>query len=125
MPAGSVNLAQVGFSNRMHQLDFARPGGNNLPAPEIQLEPGFIDPVTGQLALNVIDTSVGTWNGDIFVETGVINYNNGTDPSLPAVGMAGNFQPDGKVPGVPGTSLSTNNFVMAASTLLDLKAGIY
>src|SRR5207253_10202041 len=62
MPAGSVNLAQVGFSNRMHQLDFARPGGNNLPAPEIRLEPGFIDPVTGQLALNVIDTSVGTWN---------------------------------------------------------------
>src|SRR5207245_11074055 len=58
MPEGSVNLAQVGFSNRMHQLDFARPGGNNLPAPEIQLEPGYIDPVTGQIALNLIDPTV-------------------------------------------------------------------
>jgi len=57
MPAGSVNLTQIGFSNRMHQLDFARPGGNNLPAPELQLDPGFPDPSNpGQPAPNVIDT---------------------------------------------------------------------
>lgn len=125
MPDGSVDLTASGFNVRMHQIEVARPGGNNLPAPLLQLANQLIDSATSQPYPNVIDTSLepGKWTGSTFTEADVINYNQDARDN-PAAG-AGNFRPDLPIPGIPGTGGSTDNIAMEATTFLELPAGVY
>src|SRR2546421_3978909 len=118
---------------KLRQMDAARPGGSRIETVRIQLNDGFIDPNTNQPYPDVIDRSQtgfdpgSGFNPDgTFTEGGVINYNqdaNGLGAEM-GVFMAPTF-PDKPIPGIPGTTLSTDNIAMQARTVLELKAGLY
>jgi hypothetical protein len=121
----TVDRTAPGFRARFHQMEAGR--SNFLPAPLLQLHGGLIDPATGQPYDNLIDTFLfgefEHWEGDVFIEEGVINYNQDARDN-PEAG-AGNFQPDKPIPGIPGFTMSTDNIVMRASTYLELEQGFH
>lgn len=59
----AVDKSTGGFNVRVHQLDFARPAGDNLPGPLDQLAGLILDPVTGEPAEN--------WYDDFEFEDGI------------------------------------------------------
>jgi hypothetical protein len=127
VPESSVDLSKPGFNVWMHQQNAPRPAPlNNLPNPLLQLHGKLIEPATGMPFENDIwtqyDEEAGKWEGFVFMEDGVINYNQ--DSRLQTAG-AGSFTPDQPIPGIPGTWDSTDHIVMEATTILELKRGAY
>jgi hypothetical protein len=137
VPPATVDLNRKGFLLKLRQMEVARPGANNLPAPLIQLNDGFIDPLTGQPYVDQIDrTQAGGEPGSIFnadgsfSEVGAINYN---EEALGLAAEQGVFRapdfPDKPIPGAIQNATAANdianNIAMLAVTILDLKSGVY
>jgi hypothetical protein len=124
--AVNVDTTKPGFLFKVHQMDAGRPGGNNLPAPLLQINDKLIDPASNTPYENIIDNfhfgEFELFEGAVFTETGVINYNQ--DARANAQAGIGNFQPDKPIPGIPGFTLSTDNIAAQTTTYLDLKKGI-
>lgn len=133
VPAGTVIPASAattqftasssGFTFRVHQLETGRgPGdGNNIPNMENQLAGGFLNR-DGSARANVAELS-GAVNGIFTVP--IINFEQNA-------GAAGNFtaalpeaapRPDEAIPGIPGTTSSTDNIAAEILTYLQLKKG--
>jgi hypothetical protein len=114
----------------------ARPGGNDLPAPLIQLNDGYFDPDTGQPYENRIYTgdAVPPFDADDFTYVeGVVNWEHMAGVAL-APPLAGNFNPNDPVPGIPGLdwdgtededAAGVNNFAAEFITFLELDPGLY
>lgn len=126
----SVDKTKPGFKVRVHQYDgnfFIRgPGDRNLIVKaERELANGYIDPATGLPYSDVADHTGQDADG-YFIVPSVINWN------YQAPAGIGNFQesstpsrPDEPVPGLPGVSGSTDNYVAEILTYIELKAGGY
>jgi len=103
----------AGFRIRTVQSEAGR--GNSDSESEKQLLNNSNKP-------NLADLSLFTASG-FYVESGVINYNQD------APGAVGNFNadngnPDKPIPGIPGTTGSTDNLSQEILTYLDLPAGV-
>ena len=111
---GSGIASQPGFRIRTHQVDSGQ--ANTDSRAENQLRGLLPDP-------NVADLSLA--QGGFFTEPGVINF------SQDAPGAVGNFTVDNGnadklIPGIPGTSGSTDNIAMEILTYVEFpKAGTY
>lgn len=126
VPAGSIDLAKAGFRVKVHQMEVARPGGNNLPDPEIQLDPGFTKPATGQPYDNLIDTFVRgpvDAQGYFAIDT-VVNWEQAAD-GFGGGPNAGNFNPNDQIPGIPGIFGSNDHIAAETLTFLELARGVY
>jgi hypothetical protein len=134
LPASSIDRNKPGFTIKLRQMEVARPGGNLIQTVRTQLSDGFIDPNTSQPYPDLVDRSQtgfqppgsGFQLDGTFTELGIINYNqdaNGVGAEMGAF-VAPDF-PDKPIPGIPGTSSSTDNIAMQARTVLELKAGLY
>ncbi len=132
VPETAVNRSKTGFILKLRQSDTARPGGSTLTTVRQQLNDTLIDPSTGAPLVDVIDRSQTGFAGGsgfnangTFTETGVINYNQDAGTGADAGEFRDPTATDKPIPGVPGTSGSTDNIAMDARTVLDLKAGLY
>jgi len=134
VPASAVDTTKPGFLIKLRQMDVARPGGGNVDSVRRQLDDLYIDPSTSLPYADAIDRSQtgfqppgSGFNPDgTFTEVGFINYSqdaNGIGAEAGAF-IAPNF-PDKPIPGIPGTSLLTDNIAMQARTYLELNAGLY
>src|SRR5439155_8610071 len=134
VPASSIDTNKPGFTLKLRQMGVARPGGGNVDSVRRQLNDEYIDPGTGMPYADLIDRSQtgfqppgSGFNPDgTFTEAGFINYNqdaNGVGAEA-GVFVAPDF-PDKPIPGIPGTTLDTDNIAMQARTYLELKAGLY
>lgn len=133
LAASAVDRAKAGFTIKLRQLEGTRPGGNNLTTVRAQLSDALIDPASNQPFADLIDRSQSGFDpgsgfkpDGTFTEVGVINYNqdaNGVGNEA-GVFVAPNFA-DKPIPGIPGTSGSTDQIALQARTVLDLKAGVY
>jgi len=114
---GQVTTTTPSFLARVHQLTFARfPGDTNvLPLPERQISQGFFDGGTGAIAENVAEP--GTEPDGSFIVEGVINWDQDG-------AQIGNFGGETLIPGIPGTTGSTDNITAELFTWLDLPAGL-
>ena len=136
-PAGTYDTANLGFTGSINQIAVARsPGDANSTWNALRhLAGGFIDPATGNAYPNLVDSLGGAGgvdaSGNFEMPDGMVFF----DPWIninqdvfadPPVGDAGSFQtpdfPDYQIPGIPGTTLSTDNIVMEATTYLELGA---
>lgn len=153
-PGNRVAVADVsgnGFRVRAHQMDRSLNGnqgnggrhtGQNMPGPEIQLNDGYIDPVTNLPYPNLADLSAFGPDGTLELY-GTLNFNVPSllDPAYP-IGGTGIFQrgSDTVMPGLPGRGTSpiapavpasntaavgTENTVHEFTSYLELKAGVY
>lgn len=115
---GQVNLSQPGFRARVHQLSFPRyPGDMNLlPLPERQLAGGFFDILTGAPAANVADP--GTEPDGTFLIPGVLNW----DQDVSGIGSFA--EDETEIPGIPGSTGSTDYIAAELIAWLDLPAGV-
>lgn len=116
VPSSQINKSLTGFNGYIHQMNAGRPGSdaNVLPAPLNELYYNFTNADTGLLYENQ-----ATVDNGIFTEPATINYN--VDAALNATP----FAPNRAFYGIPGWTSSTENFVVEATTYLDLKAGAY
>jgi hypothetical protein len=132
-PAGTYDTANRGFVGSINQIAVGRfPGDANSTWNAFRhLASGFLDPATGNPYPNLVDPSFGEVdaNGNFEMPDNQVFY----DPWIninqdifadPPVGDAGSFQtpefPDYQIPGIPGTTGSTDNIVMEAYTYLQL-----
>ncbi len=114
-PAGSIDTSKPGF--RMRIVQAAPPNFMTAANPAEALIHGkAIDPATGLPFENLADLSAANPDGTFDI-TGVINMNQD------AGGSVGNFPNDDLVPGIPGTSGSTDNYVVEFTGWLQLPAG--
>lgn len=115
LPRSVADEAAPGFKVRVVQADAAQVGFVRLEASsaraEAQLAGALLDPATGQPYADVADKSAFNADGT-YDESGVIDYEQN--------GGATTF-----VPGIPGTTLSLDDFALEAVTYLDLAAGNY
>ncbi len=111
---GQVDTSAETFLARVHQLSFGRyPGdANALPDPEIQIQNGYFDRAIGGNALNV-----ALPEGQETVIAGVLNWDQDA-------AQQGNFGGESLIPGIPGTTNSTDNIVGEVYTWLQLPAGV-
>jgi hypothetical protein len=121
---GDVNTALPGFRARIHQMAIQRfPGDANLSAnAERQLANGYIDPATGQPYENLADLSSAEADG-IFNVPDFINWTG--DPTEAGNFTTGNGFTDQPIPGIPGSTGSTDSIAAEILTFLDLAAGTY
>lgn len=118
LPLGSHDPAQPGYRVRVHQS--AVPiGPTRLGRAEDQLAGRIVDPNTDEPYPNVADLTAADPDG-FFVEAATLNYSQ--DGSQ---GQEGQFKPDRLIPGIPGTTGSTDNFAAELLTYLDLPAGLH
>src|SRR2546430_4468588 len=129
----SVDTTKPGFLLKLRMLPngVTRPVGNTVATAILQLEDAFIDPATGQPYADQINrAATGNEPGAVlnpdgtFTEPTIINFNEaagGTDQGV----FRSPTWPDEQTPGVPGPDLSQDYYVLLASTILDLKAGLY
>jgi hypothetical protein len=121
----SVDTTKPGFKFRVHQMadSIRAPGDRNLIVlAERELALGYLDPATGQPYQNVADLSQVGADG-FFTEPGVINFNWETAEQGNFRSTSTPSRPEKPWPGIPGSSLSTDNFVVEFLTILQLKAG--
>ncbi|MDB6071472.1 MAG: hypothetical protein JWL81_2643, partial [Verrucomicrobiales bacterium] len=111
---GQVNTANQTFLARVHQIGFARDAvdSNILPYPERQIQNGYWDTATGAVAANLTQPA-----GQESIISGVLNWDE-------AAGTQGNFSGETLIPGIPGTTSSTDNIVGEIFTWLQLPAGV-
>ncbi len=103
-----VNTAQRGFNIRMHQVETGQP--TTILRAESQLR--------GDLGANVASES------DIVVE-GVINFNQDAPGNAGFFNFDNGFE-DQAIPGIPGTTASTDNIAAEITTILEFdRAGAY
>ncbi len=117
--AGQVDPGSSGFRARVHQLGFARyPGDTNtLPLPERQLAGGYFDSSAVVIAENVAEP--GTEFDGAYVIGEVIDWDE-------AGGAIGNFQgAETVIPGIPGSTGSTDHIVAEIFTWLELPVGVH
>jgi hypothetical protein len=119
LPSSAADTSKPGFLWRVHQVESSQP--TTLARTEAQL--------AGLLGNNVADpNAIG--NADAaaaapdpltapieFAISGVINENQNDG------GESGNFTPDFAMPGIPGTTGSTDNIAVEVLTWLDLPVG--
>lgn len=109
----NVDTSKPGFVLNMWQTTAGR--GNNVDEANLQL--------LGAWGPNVVDPA-NLQNGSQYIETGVINYDQGA-------GNAGNFNgnngyPEDFIPGIPGTTGSTDNISAEILTVVNFPAaGLY
>ena len=126
LPASAVNTANRGFLFKAKQQDLGR--DNDTYSAELHYG-GYIG------WPNIIDPAPFTGPSGYYVETDVINYNQGTwvEPDWNP-GDSGYFTGDALIPGVPGllradstrtSDNGTDNIVAEILTVLDLQPGIY
>jgi hypothetical protein len=118
LPATAADTSQPGFLWRVHQVGSSQP--TTLDRTEAQL--------SGLLGDNIADPNAqGAASGPAsapnpatapieFILPAVLNLSQ-SESSL------GNFTPDEQMPGIPGTTGSTDNIAAEALTYLDLPAG--
>ena len=138
-PNGTYDTGNPGFVGYINQIAVGRGPGdsNNKWNPLRQLAGGYIDPATGNPYPNLADPASGAVNADGTFEVGgdsiffdpFINmngdvFNQGYDPFVNDVGAfrTANGFPDYELPGIPGTTLNTDNIVMEAYTYVQLAA---
>lgn len=117
----SVDTTKPGFMVKVYQINRGDASG------DIPHSPDFADALLagalyhlGQRAPNIADLT-GFGADGYYVETGVINYNQDYE-----TGNIGNFANDKKIPGIPGTTGSTDNFATEIKTYVVFpKAGFY
>ena len=129
----SVDTTKPGFLLKLRMLPngVTRPVGNTVATAILQLDDAFIDPATGQPYADQINRAAtgnepgAVFNPDgTFTEPTIINFNDaagGTDQGV----FHSPTWPDEQTPGVPGLDGNQDYYVMLASTILDLKAGLY
>ena len=115
LPRTNANQNARGFKVRVVQADQAQVGFVALDASsaraEAQLVGELLDPATAQPYTNVVDRT--NFNPDgTFDEANVIDYEQGGGATS-------------GIPGIPGTTQSTDNIALEANTYLDLSAGTY
>ena len=135
LPASVIDTNKPGFTLKLRQMAAARPGGGFVDSVRRQLNDEYIDPATGLPYDDLIDrTQTGFqppgsgFNPDkTFTEVGFINYNQDANGVGMEAGVftANNGFADKPIPGIPGTTLDTDNIAMQARTYLELKAGAY
>src|SRR5690606_4738740 len=93
------------------------PGDMNLlPLPERQLAGGFFDILTGAPAANVADP--GTEPDGTFLIPGVLNW----DQDVSGIGSFA--EDETEIPGIPGSTGSTDYIAAELIAWLDLPAGV-
>jgi hypothetical protein len=111
LPASAVNTANRGFLVKTVQQANGESMGNDTYRG--------LTHIAGMIGTeNVADLTAFTGPSGYFVETGVINYNQ-------TAGSSGFFPDDTGVPGIPGTTSSTDNFAQEILTVLNLTPGYY
>ena len=135
VPVSDIDTNKPGFTLRLRQMAVARPGGGNVDSVRGQLNDEYIDPATGMPYDDLIDrTQTGFqppgsgFNPDkTFTETGFINYNQDANGVGAEAGVftADNGFADKPIPGIPGTTLDSDNIALQARTYLELKAGLH
>lgn len=147
VPAEQMDKGVTGFKARVDQMDKTKDGnqgnggrpsgnggdGNRLPHPEQQLAGSIINTATGTRFPNL--ASAGA-NSDWTYSFDLFNFRSPLDGAA-GVGMITQTAPaaphpgantDAVMPGLPGAGTSNggnDNYVMEATTYLDLKAGVY
>jgi len=118
LPSTAADASKPGFLWRVHQVTTSQP--TTLDRTEAQL--------AGLLGDNVADPNAQGAASDVaappnpstapieFILPDVLNLNQ-------QEGDAGNFPTDGQMPGIPGTTQSTDNIAAEVLTWLDLPAG--
>ena len=119
---GVVDTGTTGFLARMHQIGVGRGPGdaNSILNAERQLADQFIDDLTGAPQENLVETTLAplpvsgtTWLVD------QINFNQDSPTGI------GNIAGDLPIPGIPGTTGSTDNIAAEFTAWLDLQPGAY
>ncbi|MDG2126225.1 MAG: hypothetical protein P8J87_21160, partial [Verrucomicrobiales bacterium] len=119
MDDGDVDKGTGGFRMRMNQIDIGRfPGdANSYANAERQLRDGYADPVTGEPYENLVDLTLDPpLPGTTAWISEVLNH----DQDGAGIGT---IQGDQFIPGIPGSTGSTDNIVGEFSAVLDLPAG--
>ena len=145
-----INTAETGFNVRYNQMDRSRNNnqaeggriagggdGNRMPWPEVQLNMGFINPTNGTPYANIAAPGP---NGNFTDILDVFNFNMGNvggvgapvnsgffTAAAPATGLPGQWAEEA-APGLPGSgtsNLALDNYVLEATTYLDLKKGVH
>lgn len=114
--AGQVDTTTPSFLAFVHQINFGRyPGDSNLtPLPERQLYNGYFDGAINAIAANV--AIPGEQPDGTTVVQGPLNWDQDA-------AQQGNFGGETLIPGIPGTTSSTDNIVGEIFTWLQLPAG--
>lgn len=115
--AGQVITTTPSFLAKIHQINFARfPGDSNLlPLPERQMADGFFDGAAGTIAANI--SIPGEQSDGSYLIDDVINWDQDS-------AQQGNFGGESPIPGIPGTTGSTDNITGEVFAWLDLPAGV-
>ena len=126
LPVSNLDLTKAGFKARVHQMAVGRgpTDVNLLFKAERHQAGGFIDPATSLPYENLADLTAAT--DGVFVDENVINWNQ--DAPTAIGNFSANSTPpmeDEPVPGIPGTTLSTDSYVAEMQTYLNLKGGVY
>jgi hypothetical protein len=131
--AADYDTSSPGFKGRVHQMAVGRTPGdaNSVWNAFRHLAGGYIDPATGNPYANLVD-SAGGFGGvdadgnfvmpdDIVFFDPWINIDQGVFD--PAAAETGSFQspnfPDSPIPGIPGTTASTDNIVLESYSYLE------
>jgi hypothetical protein len=133
-PAGSWDTSAPGYTGFIHQLPVARGPGNanSVHNAARQLAGGFLDPVSGQPYPNLVDPSNGVNADGTFLQPDNFlsfdEFFNWNQDAATAQGgsfttLTGSGYPDALIPGIPGTTGSTDNIAMEAYSYLELEGG--
>ena len=104
--AGSVNTSVTGFTARVYQID-----ATLNPSPDVAEKV-----LAGLLGPNVADLSGAGANGAFVLDTINMDINGADQGDIPG---------DASIPGIPGTTSSTDNIAVELIGFLDLKPGAY
>jgi hypothetical protein len=117
--ATGVDTSTRGFVARVHQIGFGRAPGdaNSIANGERQLAGFFRDPATGMPVENLIDTTDMNEDGTFLID-GALNLDQDG-------GVQGTFDGEDTIPGIPGTTDSTDNIAAEFTAYLDMPAGCF
>ncbi|PYM11620.1 MAG: hypothetical protein DME18_13570, partial [Verrucomicrobia bacterium] len=115
MASNTVDTATSGFKVRVHQLGSAAAGGNTFQRAEDQL--------AGKLGPNVADLTSPPANPDGTFDRQLINMEQ--DGLEAGLFNATEGHADETIPGIPGTTDSTDNIAMEVRGYLELAKGVY
>ena len=111
--SGTVDLSKGGFKIRVYQTDQAAAGGNTYERA--------IGELAGLYGANVADLSQA--NPDGTFDRDLINFDQ--DGGEAGVFNTTEGHPDAVIPGIPGTTASTDNIAMEVLAFVDLQPGVY